>query len=356
MSRLPKNVVRRGNRFQLRMRVNGRVVRESLGDDLTEARQRAAQLRQKYETERATPGRPRAEQGQTVATYADVWLKEHVAQKRTGRGTERDTKSRLKNHVLPVLGRRKLEDVSTNHLADLVATLREKGLSERTVGHVLSDVRALLNHARRHGHLDRVPFVSDLIPRIKRRQPQALTEEEFDAVLAHTKTPDERFVIEFAVQTGLRRAELSDLHWRHVRLKISDPEFVVETSKSGEPRTVHLTPDAAALLREQKGRSAGLLVSPLRYEQLGKLVHRIRLRSGVRWRWHQLRHTYAQRFLDAGGSVEALSRILGHAEITTTAIYARPSDRLVRNEVRRVWMEQERLIHDPNGSQNGSQG
>jgi integrase len=38
---------------------------------------------------------------------------------------------------------------------------------------------------------------------------------------------------------------------------------------------------------------------------------------------HQLRHTFAQRFLEAGGAIEDLSEILGHARLDTTAIYVR---------------------------------
>jgi site-specific recombinase XerD len=38
--------------------------------------------------------------------------------------------------------------------------------------------------------------------------------------------------------------------------------------------------------------------------------------------WHCLRHSFASHFLMKGGSLVALSRLLGHADVKTTQIYA----------------------------------
>ena len=40
------------------------------------------------------------------------------------------------------------------------------------------------------------------------------------------------------------------------------------------------------------------------------------------FRWHDLRHTFATRFLEAGGSIIELQRILGHSQLSTTMRYA----------------------------------
>ena len=49
------------------------------------------------------------------------------------------------------------------------------------------------------------------------------------------------------------------------------------------------------------------------------------------------RHTYAMRWLAAGGSLFALKELLGHADISTATRHARVTRSLVRHEARRVF-------------------
>jgi integrase/recombinase XerD len=45
--------------------------------------------------------------------------------------------------------------------------------------------------------------------------------------------------------------------------------------------------------------------------------------SGVRFSFHTLRHTFATHYLRKGGNLFYLSRVLGHASISTAQIYLR---------------------------------
>jgi integrase len=50
---------------------------------------------------------------------------------------------------------------------------------------------------------------------------------------------------------------------------------------------------------------------------------RLSERTGIPFHAHLLRHSFAMRFIRAGGTIDELSRLLGHAKIDTTMIYLR---------------------------------
>jgi integrase len=56
----------------------------------------------------------------------------------------------------------------------------------------------------------------------------------------------------------------------------------------------------------------------------------------MKWYFHQLRHTFACRWLERGGSKEALQRILGHSTIRLTERYGELSDDAVFGEAKRL--------------------
>lgn len=52
---------------------------------------------------------------------------------------------------------------------------------------------------------------------------------------------------------------------------------------------------------------------------------------------HVLRHTFATSFLQKGGSLAALKKILGHDRLTTTEIFLNLTDRHIVEEYERKW-------------------
>ena len=63
---------------------------------------------------------------------------------------------------------------------------------------------------------------------------------------------------------------------------------------------------------------AGRRGRPLTYAAVYDLVGRLRRRTGIDFDPHWCRHTYATGLLRAGTPVEVVSRLLGHASVTTT--------------------------------------
>lgn len=78
-----------------------------------------------------------------------------------------------------------------------------------------------------------------------------------------------------------------------------------------------------ALFLNQHGRSLSVSGVEYRLKQCAQT-------AGLRVSCHQLRHTFARRLLEHGLTLEVLSHLMGHAQVTTTQIYTTGADLGVR--------------------------
>jgi integrase len=216
--------------------------------------------------------------------------------------------------------------VTPQHLREYRVWLEGECRAAATVRHVLGDLRNLLYWCEEAGLIERAPIPRRWLPRLPETLPDRLTEDEVECLVG---LPDPHgFVIRLGLGTGLRWSEMCRAQARDVR----GGDLEVGQTKSGKLRRVPLLPD---LLQEVRSR-VGRLV-PFSAKSPGSFAAAVRRRSGIqRFHMHQLRHTFACRWLEKGGSLAALQELLGHASIVTTQRYARLSDDLVRREVERL--------------------
>jgi integrase len=236
------------------------------------------------------------------------------------------TAQRIRDHLEPFLGGRLARSVRPDDLRAYRLRLEEKDLSPRTVRHLLTDVRCMLGWAVEAGHLERSPFPRRIMPRLQEARPDRLNDAEVLAIL--TIPEPQAFVIRLALGTGLRWGELCRAQAEHLWMGMLE----VYRTKSGRGRRVPLT---SALLAEIRARHGALVA----YGEgsAGSFNKFVQRHSGVgRFHVHQLRHTFACRWIERGGSLASLQQVLGHASVTTTQHYARLTDELVRREAERI--------------------
>jgi len=170
------------------------------------------------------------------------------------------------------------------------------------------------------------------MPKLPEKLPQGLTEAQLDKIFA-TALPHWTLLIRFALLTGVRYSEMTNLTWNQVR-DLPQPHIILTKTKSGKVRTVPLVPEAQELLKGLK-RGKGY-VFPYRPKYASNFVANSVKKCGFKWHIHQLRHTFAIRFLETGGSKEVLRLLLGHSTISTTEIYGKLTDDGVFAEVNRL--------------------
>jgi integrase len=139
-----------------------------------------------------------------------------------------------------------------------------------------------------------------------------------------------RDLVILGVFTGLRRAELSRLQWRHVSLEAKEI-FVEGQTKSGKHRTVPLSTQPMICLGEKEHREEGdhvlHLGNPKRPIHVDTLTHEfLQLRRDVHpgkkdHSLHSLRHTFCTLLAEAGTPTHTIKQLAGHASIDTTMKY-----------------------------------
>ena len=264
----------------------------------------------------------------TLADLAERYMRAHVAvncNAHTG-GIYRGS---LGNHILPALGALALEEVGREQIAALHYELRNTPRAANRVLMILSKMFVL---AEAWGLVAAGGNPCRHVVRYKRRKRERfLTEEEYRrlgrelaALEAEGRVPaPAAAALRLLMLTGCRLNEILTLRWDDVDHTAG--ELRLRDGKTGA-RMVPLTPTAAAVLAGIARVNPWVIAWDRPEGHLSYLSvywYRVRERAGFDdVRIHDLRHSYASRALALGESLTMIGRLLGHADIGSTARYA----------------------------------
>lgn len=279
----------------------------------------------------------------------------------------RQERSAWRAHVEPWQdAHRPLRSLTRRHVNDFVGTLGSRaGISRQTVKHVLRLVRQVVAHAHDTGVISADPIATLRVPRAAHVSASDawtwLRPDEITAVLAATRSVEQRALVTVAIYTGLRKGELWQLRWSALSLDGPSPELHVrgKLKSSHAERSVPLLPpalDALRLLkavREAEPKGDVVQIDPLVWPSPSGGVRRadddaawaskrwrlapgepLRLTEGVaaragiarRVRFHDLRHTCASHLVQgtwgAPMRLEDVRQWMGHSSISVTQRYA----------------------------------
>lgn len=153
----------------------------------------------------------------------------------------------------------------------------------------------------------------------------ALTCEQLTALLG-AADPRHRLAISLAGDCGLRVAELtsvcaSDVNRSSLGLRVM--------GKGRKVRVVPIPARVAALLPLWRQLSTNPRLVPRSSRTVRRWVRAAAVAAGVYLpvgnAVHTLRHTYATRLIRAGVRLDVVQRLLGHARLSTTAVYLHSS-------------------------------
>jgi integrase len=244
----------------------------------------------------------------------------------------------LRLHILPVLGKLALDEVSASLVAELLQRLRCAGYSSGTTNRVIVLLRFIFNNAKKWGMpgVDRNP--SSAIP----TEPDVcreryLSKAEMDRLLGALAEDENQLAakaIRLLLLTGARRNEVTQARWEHIDW--DRKTLLVPVSKTGRPRMITLSKSSLELLHSIQPVDGNPFIfpSPITGRPCPSLHFpwtRIRQRADLEGvRLHDLRHSFASVLVNNGVSLYVVQGLLGHTQPRMTQRYAHLSQGTLR--------------------------
>lgn len=177
-------------------------------------------------------------------------------------------------------------------------------------------------------------------PRMEQRLPKTLSRDESQLILDASfhmryqyklEKYRNRAIIGIMLLSGLRRQEV-------IKLKLNDIDLVnhsifISQGKWSKDRIVPVNSKLESILYEylkERDRHDKTSIQffigvqknrPIGASCIKKLIDRLRKVTKIHFSAHTLRHAFARLMLEGGCDIYTLSKIMGHAKITTTTIY-----------------------------------
>lgn len=221
------------------------------------------------------------------------------------------------------------EDCTVQEVKRFLVKLRdEKSFSSSTINLRVCALKLYFRKVAKR--LDLVVAIPN--PRIAKYHTEVLSAQEVKQLFAACRDVRQLLIVQLLFDTGIRSSEL-------IRMQLKDFDkknrtIILRKTKGQLLRVVPYGQHVRIVLKDyikmlgyfpkealvesykEKGK-------PLSMRGLQHIVRQVAKRSGIKKRisCHTLRHTYAVHFLNNGGHLPQLQRLLGHKNITTTLHY-----------------------------------
>ena len=296
---------------------------------------------------------------QSVEAFLETWLLDSQARVRPK--TLRTYQDLLRLHVIPELGKFRLDRVAPPQIAKLLRDKQAAGLSPKTVNHIRATLRAALNQAVRWRLIAHNPAAAVSSLRVPHQDVQVLSPEEARAVLATAAQPfspakgwqprhdrhEALWIV--ALSLGLRQAEVLGLRWadvdfatgtlrvNHALTRVDGALVLAEPKTERSRRTLPLSRRVREALLAHRDRQAfgkaaagecwqerdfvfaSAIGTPLQPRNVLEDWYKLLKRAGLpRRKFHVARHTAVSLLIADGVPLRVVMESLGHSQISTT--------------------------------------
>lgn len=251
-----------------------------------------------------------------------------------------------------------LTAISTAQLESWKTERLQAGCRPATVLRDLAGLSAVLSHAVRierladnamrrveKPRLDRTPNIRFLDPEEEMRLRSVLAERDDRLIAARDsgnawrdrrhRTPLPKLphfgdhmtpAVLISLNTGLRRGELLALRWKDINLRLAVLSVQAPSAKTGQTRHVPLNDEAVTILKQWRAQSPNASGLDKVFEATTSFKTAwagiLKAAKVNTFRWHDLRHHFASRLVQADVNLNTVRELLGHGSLAMTVRYA----------------------------------
>ncbi len=347
-------------KIKIRKRIDGRLVRRTIGPVNTDNRRAAEAILSELENEivvaklqgqhwTAVEKLQKARHPKSFSEATQEYMEERTHFKMS---TRLNYQSILKTYLTPQFGSLRLHEITEARVAKFQSMLANR-VSEARVNTVIQLLRAILSMCERRGYIAKNPCAG--VPRLQepRTKINSLSETELEIVLANIDPYYQPLFVTLAY-TGARPNELLALRWADISSRkkeinickglVRGHEGLPKTASS--ERVLPMLPPVEQALNVLRSRDVSSLTDhvfvdkkglPIR-KHLDRIWARALKKAGLSHRpSYQLRHTFASLALLKGMSPGYVAKLLGHSTLETMyRHYARWIDDASKENERRL--------------------
>ena len=232
-----------------------------------------------------------------------------------------------------------LKDITATNLNSYMLWLEKENLSSATVSRRIAALRSFFQYLKKENIVDTDPTGELKRPKVEKKAPRILDSEEVDRLMAQPdrktlKGLRDRAMLELLYATGIRVSELISLEMSDIELKRGYMVCRRKVRESWIPFGDSAKKALSMYLKHArdvflKGKESSLVFTncsggSMSRQGFWKIIKKYAADAGISGEItpHTLRHSFAIHLLQNGADLKNVQEMLGHSDISTTAMYA----------------------------------
>lgn len=221
----------------------------------------------------------------------------------------------------------RLQAATHADIHDYTNWLHKKKQKNSTIKNALTTIYVLYKWGHKNDIVTNIPLSPADYPTVRNERIRRLTDDELKQLIAYIDGLQENLRAAFwcMIGTGTRVGEVAHLTATDVSLRGRSVFIDIRDAKWGSDRCIPVTNEHAAQIVWRFRQAVPIDSQPLfrvSKRTLQWYATQFSQKTGITFRCHLLRHTYAAKLTEHGVPITTIQYLLGHKSIAMTAHYA----------------------------------